>query len=346
MSESKRWIDPRCTVLDLPYSGPFVELGDGRIFTVEENTTLYSSDEGKNWTDRGKAYTGRKPGIPGSCKLIRTEDGVVVMVYMDYSTAKSSATGWNDANGKAADDKRLDIWSIRSLDEGETWQDRHRILEGYCGALLNMIQMSRNGPIVVPVMDMWPDPDRIVQGVFTSGDNGKSWTKSNFIDLGGHGHHDGAMESIVVELNDRKLWMLIRTSWDYFWEAYSMDEGLSWRIIQPTNIDASSAPGDILRLASGRIVLVWNRLYPEGKDTYLRRSGAYSSEPASWHREELSIAFSEDDGGTWSDPVVMARDETGLSYPHIFERRPGEIWVTTGFQGALRVSTKEEDWVG
>ena len=97
--------------------------------------------------------------------------------------------------------------------------------------MINMIQMSRNGPIVAPIQDLWYDPDRNVQPVFTSGDNGKSWTKSNVIDLGGHGHHDGAMESIVIELNDRRVWMLIRTNWDYFWEAYSMDEGLSWRII-------------------------------------------------------------------------------------------------------------------
>ena len=198
--------------------------------------------------------------------------------------------------------------SVRSLDEGQTWQDRHRVLEGYCGAMINMIQMSRNGPIVAPIQDLWYDPDRNVQPVFTSGDNGKSWTKSNVIDLGGHGHHDGAMESIVIELNDRRVWMLIRTNWDYFWEAYSMDEGLSWRIIQPTDIDASSAPGYILRLASGRMVLVWNRLYPEGSTSYQRRAGAYSNVPGSWHREELSIAFSEDDGNSWTDPVVLAKE--------------------------------------
>ena len=315
MPASQRWTDPRCTDLDMPYGGRFIELSDGRLFTVQNNTTLFSSDDGKTWEDGGPVYTGRKPGVPGSGPMIKTEDGVIVMLFADMSTFRSSSRGWNDAAGKAPDDVRLDVWSIRSLDEGQTWQDRHRVLEGYCGAMINMIQMSRNGPIVAPIQDLWYDPDRNVQPVFTSGDNGKSWTKSNVIDLGGHGHHDGAMESIVIELNDRRVWMLIRTNWDYFWEAYSMDEGLSWRVIQPTNIDASSAPGYILRLASGRMVLVWNRLYPEGATSYQRRAGAYSSEPGSWHREELSIAFSEDDGASWTDPVVLAKEETGPLLP-------------------------------
>ena len=73
------------------------------------------------------------------------------------------------------------------------------------------------------------------------------------------------------------------------------------------------------------MVLVWNRLYPEGSTSYQRRAGAYSNVPGSWHREELSIAFSEDDGNSWTDPVVLAKEETGLSYPYIFERRPGEL---------------------
>ena len=34
----------------------------------------------------------------------------------------------------------------------------------------------------------------------------------------------------------------------------------------------------------------------------------------------------------------------GISYPKIFERRPGEMWITTGFQGHLRISMQESDF--
>jgi hypothetical protein len=63
------------------------------------------------------------------------------------------------------------------------------------------------------------------------------------------------------------------------------------------------------------------------------------------HREELSIAFSDDDGQSWSRPVVIARQsKTSLAYPHVFEHRPGELWITT-MQGGIRVSLSEADFL-
>ena len=73
------------------------------------------------------------------------------------------------------------------------------------------------------------------------------------------------MEATVAELSNGRLLMLIRTNLDRFWEAYSDDGGRYWREIRPSQIDASSSPGYLIRLASGRLALVWNRLYPEGK---------------------------------------------------------------------------------
>ncbi|RKY57948.1 MAG: hypothetical protein DRP95_06445, partial [Candidatus Latescibacterota bacterium] len=102
--------------------------------------------------------------------------------------------------------------------------------------------------------------------------------------------------------------------------------------IQPSRIDASSSPGYLLRLRSGRLVLVWNRLNPEGRTWPRAKPGQAAEVPASWHREELSIAFSEDDAESWTEPVVIARQRGGqLSYPYIFERRAGELWVIAGF---------------
>jgi hypothetical protein len=65
---------------------------------------------------------------------------------------------------------------------------------------------------------------------------------------------------------------------------------------------------------------------------------------SSWHRNELSIAFSEDDGVTWSSPIVIARDKR-LAYPTVFERRPGEVWITTRFSQRLALSFMERDFV-
>jgi len=342
-----RWIDPRFKELSIDHmSRASTILHDGSLMVVEGNTTLVSRDGGKTWSEPRPIYTGSGPalpepgpGIPSERgRLLETADGVLILVWMD-----KRILNWDDATGEPGEDAAADFWAIRSLDGGKTWVDRQRIFKGMGGnPPLNMLQ-TKSGHIVVPVQFYLRNPGRNVFRTYVSTDNGKTWRGSNIIDLGGHGHHDGAFEPTLVELKDGRLWTLIRTNWDRFWEAYSDDHGLSWRVIRPSNIDASSSPGYITRLASGRLVLVWNRLYPEGKNDFPRRSGQFSEAMASWHREELSIAFSEDEGKTWSKPIVIAREKDAwISYPYVLEPKPGLLWIFTG-QGKLSVSAWEAD---
>ena len=93
-------------------------------------------------------------------------------------------------------------------------------------------------------------------------------------------------------------------------------------------------------------MLLWNRLRPEdgGPVKQLGGDRQWSATPASIFREELSLAFSEDECASWSAPVVIARQpDTWLSYPYAFEAAPGLLWITT-MQGDLRVKFREEDF--
>jgi len=333
-----------CRLMPGEELGPFARLADGSVMTVRDNATLVTGDGGRTWSEPRIMYRGSGPGRPSrSGELVRTRDGVLVYVYMDLENFKWS---WSVAKREAGREIALDVWVIRSLNEGRTWVGRKRIFEGYCGALIDMIETS-TGEIVVPVQRLVPDPSRHAICVYVSGDSGKSWAPSNVIDLGGHGHHDGAMEPTLVELADGRLWMLIRTNLDQFWEAYSSDKGRSWRVIEPSGIDASSSPGYMLRLASGRLALVWNRLLATGRKRYVGRGGdcQLSANPASWQREELSLAFSEDDGKSWSEPAVVLRVKGGgPSYPCIFEPGPGELWISSRFGDRLLMSLLESDF--
>ena len=196
---------------------------------------------------------------------------------------------------------------------------------------------------LVPVaLGQSPSPGRL------STTDGRSWRRSNVIDLGGVGHHGGVTEATIEQLKDGRLWMLLRTNWKFFWEVFSDDEGSSWRDTRATTIDASSAPGLLKRLASGRLVLIWNRYFPEGQISFPLSGGdnQWSEVPVSNHRQELSIKFSGDDGRTWTAPVVIARKkDTWLAYPYLFEIHPGDVWITT-MQGDLRVKLHEQDFVG
>ena len=173
-----------------------------------------------------------------------------------WTPPRTTSVG-TDTIDQPKDDCRLEIWAIRSLDGGKTWIDRQRILEGYNPNFFGFIQ-TRSGRLVATVPHLVPDPGRYVACSLTSDDDGKTWKRSNLIDLGGHGDHSGAMEPTVAELSDGRLLMLIRTHWGRFWEALSDDGGLSWRTIRPSQIESTSAPGFLLKLHSGRLALVSN----------------------------------------------------------------------------------------
>ncbi|OIO97132.1 MAG: hypothetical protein AUJ92_04275 [Armatimonadetes bacterium CG2_30_59_28] len=327
-SSEGRWVHPLCQPLSVESSGPFVEMADGSLATVDSQGMRISGDDGVTWSEARPVCEGLNDGEPSSRRLVRTQSDVLSMVYLDFTDYKFS---WDEKAGEPKDDCRMEVWTIRSVDGGRTWNDRQRLLDGYNANFFGFIQTSA-GRLVVVLEHLVSNPGRWVVCSFVSDDDGQSWVRSNLIDLGGHGHHDGATEPTVAELSDGRLLMLIRTNLDRFWQAFSDDGGRYWRVIQPSSIDASSAPGHLVRLRSGRLALVWNRLNPE-RGTRPKNAPSQASEvPTSWYREELSFALSEDNGVTWTPPLVLARQEGGqLSYPCLFERRPGELWVIAGF---------------
>ncbi len=352
--EDGRWVHPGCKPLGIQKNGPFVLLEDGSLLLIDGKILRTSQDDGKSWTDVSPPIDSgmRLDHVGHVGQFLRTRKGSIVVLYLDFNTYKFS---WDNERGEPRPDCKLELWAIRSTDGGKSWVDRQLLLGGYNADFMGLIQ-TRNGQIVATVEHLAPELKRWLACSFVSGDEGKSWRRSNWIDLGGHGHHDGATEPMVAELRDGRLLMLIRTSLDQFWKAYSDDGGRYWRVIQPSGIDASSAPGWLLRLKSGRLVLAWNRFKPEGRKDWQKDnwSGPAFEFPASMHREELSIAFSGDDGETWTDPVAIAREPGGqLSYPYIMERRPGELWVFTRYtfhRGSkpaepLAVSLREDEFV-
>jgi len=323
-----RWTHPLCQPLEVSCNGPFVVLGDGSVATMDPQGFRVSRDDGKTWSEPTPVCDGLSPDEPASRYLLRTRNGTLVMVYLNFTGRKFE---WDEKLKEPSEGCKLEVWAIRSVDGGKTWTDNQRVLDGYNPNFFALIQ-TRTGRIVAPLQHLTSNPGRLITCSVYSDDEGKTWRRSNWIDLGGHGHHDGAFEPTLAELSDGRLLMLIRTSLDQFWQAVSTDDGAYWRIIQPSGIDASNSPGYLLRLRSGRLVLVWNRLKPEGREWQKSNMPQHTEFPSSWHREELSIAFSEDDGNTWTKPIAFAKQRGGqLSYPYLFERRPGELWVIAGF---------------
>lgn len=328
---SKRWVHPKCKSLDISRNGPFVQLDDGTLWVVDKNVLKASNDAGKTWKAiSGEIDSGMNIGHIGHVgQFIRTKAGTIVIVFLDFDGYKFA---WDNAKRKPKPECKLEMWAIRSTDGGKTWTDKQRLLPGYNADFMGLLQ-TRAGHIVVTVEHLVPELGRWVCCSFRSKDEGKTWKQSNLIDLGGSGHHDGAVEPTACELSDGRLLMMIRTGFGQFWRAYSTDGGEYWRTIEPSGVDASSAPGWILRLADGKLAFVWNRSKAEGaKEVTQKWAGQSFEYPAPGYRQELSLAFSTDDGKTWGKPVVLAREPGGqLAYPYLLERSPGKLWVFTRY---------------
>jgi len=338
------WLAPGVEELPGLPMGPFVRLGDGSILTVDTaSSAMVSRDEGKTWESRPVFADTAKYAIRPERALLRTPSGVVILAFAnDKERANWS---WDKAISDSPG-ARLPTYAVRSPDDGKTWQTPQKLHDDWTGAIRDMIR-TRDGTVVFTSMMMQHNPGRHSVVTYCSPDEGKTWRRSNVIDRGGIGHHAGVTEATIEQLRDGRIWMLMRTNWKTFWEAYSTDEGATWTSIGPTQIDASSAPGLLVRLQSGRLILVWNRYYPEGQTSFPLSGGdnQWSEVPVSNHRLELSIMFSDDDGKTWTDPVVIARNKKGwIAYPYLFEAHPGELWITT-MQGGLQARLHEEDFL-
>ena len=344
------WIHDKTEEIPGLKTGPFVRLDNGGILTVDTNMSCISMDEGNTWKEYPIFADPDRFDIRIERVLLRTSNGAIILAFAN----DKEKANWNWDN-EIADSPGATIptYAVRSLDGGKTWQNLQKLHDEWTGANRDIIE-TKDGNIVFTSMMMRHNPGHHTVVTYTSKTNGFNWIRSNVIDLGGVGHHSGVIEATIEQLNDGRIWMLMRTNWGVFWEAYSRNEGLTWEKFKPTKIDASSAPGLLTRLQSGRLFLVWNRAFPEGRNEYPLSGGdGVSSEVAhSNNREELSIMFSDDDGKNWSEPVVIARitensKVKALAYPRVFEANPGEIWITTtyaAFGGYLSVKLFEKDF--
>ena len=150
--------------------------------------------------------------------------------------------------------------------------------------------------------------------VFYSDDDGHTWQRTMLETVGPHRvewPHAGvrwqncACEPSVVELDDGRLWMLMRTSQDNHHEAFSKDGGVTWTTPQPSRFYGTLTMPTLFRLNDGRLIVFWcnttplpeldHATQPELNDG--ERQG--KSEDVFTNRDAFHAAISGDDGETW-----------------------------------------------
>ncbi|MFW5856546.1 MAG: sialidase family protein [Planctomycetota bacterium] len=321
--------------------GPFVRLPDGSILAIAGASIQTwaggrlhrSTDEGATWEAWDLGVEGVEPADTGA--FFCTREGTVILAAANFAARRWT---WDSATHDMPG-ARLPTVVLRSRDGGRTWTDVQTLHPEWTGATRDILQ-TRTGRIVFTTMKAISGPGRHGVMTYASDDDGRTWTPSNLIDLGGNGHHGGMTEATLTELGDGRLLKYIRTNWGCFWRAESTDEGDHWHPYGPTPVPAATTPGMFHRLESGALALAYNQPDPVGGEAPLKGGdNIWSATPAKNSRGELSLRFSEDDGKSWTDPVVVARrDEGELCYPYLFEVEPGVLWITTHrFDLAMRL---------
>ncbi len=290
--------------------GPaLVKLSDGSVMSVYSTPTSYAGEPGECYIagrttrDGGKTWeperelTHLPEGRSAHPTALRDRDGNLHLFFLGYQQH-----AWDRKTGNPTENTRSDLWTVRSSDDGKSWTGPKMIFKGYTGSTNGTAETAK-GNIVVPFSHYVANPGRLVSRTVISSDGGKTWKLSNAIDIGGAGDHAGAVEPCVIELKDKRLWMLVRTARKFFWESFSSDDGLTWSEAKPTKIKSSHSPGHLIRMADGRLALTWN---PD-------------------QRRELHLAFSSDEGRTWGPSTIIARGYA--SYSFILEKQPNELWI-------------------
>lgn len=201
---------------------------------------------------------------------------------------------------------------------------------------------------------------------YVSDDDGQTWQQSGIVtspDHKGGGFHKGirwnhgAVEPTVVELNDGTLWMLMRTSQDRHYEAFSKDGGLTWSESQPSIFYGTITMPTMGRLADGRLLFFWCNTtpLPEVDGT----NGVWDD--VFTNRDVTHVAISEDDGKTWTgfrelymDPLRNTSDyatngggiDRGTHQAQFVEVAPGKVLAAIGQHPLHRtMALFDVDWL-
>ena len=243
--DSTAWFHPKAQQLEVSETGPFAQLKDGTLVTMRGGEALLSRDDGRTWERRQISSAHELKASPEIVMFV-TREGTIIAAFLNLTQEK---WGWDEKENRPVEGVRLPVWTARSTDGGQTWIDVQQIQGDWCGAVRSMIQ-TKDGALVLSSTHMaYPQPYH-TSVTYVSNDDGKTWKRSNHIDIGGRGHHDGIVEGTLAELRDGRIWFLLRTNHDVFYQAFSK---------RRTQLDGRGANKDRRQQFAGTIAEVGER---------------------------------------------------------------------------------------
>jgi sialidase-1 len=258
-----------------------------------------SNDDGNTW---------------GDAEILQDNLGrlnVMSATLRRFCTQQEAAIGLFYLKKDSEDD--LKVYLRTSADDGRSFGEPRLITNapGYHVMNNDRVTELADGRLLCPVAwtrDVKND-DHFASFCYWSDDEGKTWaTGTSRVNL----QKRGAMEPEVLELNDGRVLMIVRTQLGEIYASFSSDQGESWSPAKPWGIRSPESPATLRRIpATGDLLLVWNPVYDAGAGHGGKRT-------------PLVAAVSTDEGQTWSAPRNL-EDRTDQEYAYtsiaFFERR-------------------------
>lgn len=277
------------------YSGP-----KGKVFKK-------SLDSGRTFVDEWFVNIGE---TTANSNLVRLKDNRLMM------TLKKKPL-----NEDAYKIGGADFTVVFSSDEGKTWSGEKKVNKNSgCYYLMNdRLLRLKSGRILIPLCYV---PKKFASknhfetagysGCYYSDDEGQNWTEGIWMKAE---NADGMLaEPMVIETENSKVIMYMRTTKGYLYYGISADGGESFNVEQPTELRSPNAPFTVKKdIHSGKFFAVWDNAFP----SVIHQSP----------RSPICLAVS-DDGLKWD--FIMELDnnpEHNYGYPAIYFTKD-EIIIT------------------
>ena len=351
---------PALPLLAVLLLAPLALLHAADPVVIDLNQRTWQGIPGLERTAKGRVYVSWFTGGPKE----PSPDNTVVLSYSDDAgktftppeaiglptndgTRCFDPTLWIDPKGRLwyifnrgnKDLPKHDVWA-RICDDPDAakpnWGPEFRI--GYDAPFtfrMNKVTVLSTGEWLMPVtlaekpVPAWctgynDKQTPTLHGVGISTDEGKTWTLHGAVKS-----KPWALENMITELKDGRLWMLIRTNSGVLWQSHSTDKGRTWSDGNPSSIKSPGSRFYIRRLSSGNLLLV----------NHYKFTG----------RSHLTTQLSTDDGATWNEGLLLD-ERGGVSYPDGVQDKDGLIWITYdrdrgGAGEILLAKFREEDVV-
>ncbi len=292
---------PSGDLLAVWYGGTREGAADVALFTARlaAGTSVWTAPS--RAVDRALAQTELERSIKklGNAVVFPDQTGALWMIYVSVSMG-----GWS---GSALNVKT-------SRDEGRTWGQSRRLT---LNPFLNLSTLVRNKPI-------YTDDGRIGLPVYY--EMAIKFPQILWLTPGARGSvpeyrlrnlsaETGLIQPALVPLGHDRMLMILRDRRPdrRLHTAYSEDNGWSWSEAVPSELPNPDSALDAVRLADGRILLVYNH--------------------AQHGRDNLRLAVSADAGRTWrAGPVLEDTAGREFSYPYLVQDHTGTLHLTYTWQ--------------